>query len=428
MQWTVRNILVPVCLTISLPAIAQEYHVDPLGMPPGAISSIPWGINNSGTIVGEYVDLGGTTRAFLWTEATGMSEIPAPAGHAASAARDVNDTGFVIGNSLINLADTVGHGWYWNGGVTTLIPKPLTYLHSNAAGLNNTQVVCGDIYKSSIAQVFGFFWSPAKGMQIVGAQYTHVRDINDSGQMVGYKPASGAMHTLRWNANGSSIDVVATDGFVHCYGNTINEAGQFAGRMTSVSGDNVGLFRYTDGVGMESLGGSGPVGEAWDINASGDVVGVANLVPGVGQANAVVYTDADGLRSLGGLLDDTGWVLLTATAIADDGTVVAAGTKNGGPVQAVRLVPIEVPPPDPCTGNEWLRAKCVVSPCGNRIDIYVTHAVPSLGPELLLDGAPMTFPSTDAMGAGFAQLCGATSGQHEVKWPTCGVRTRVLCP
>ena len=139
------------------------------------------------------------------------------------------------------------------------------------------------------------------------------------------------------------MDLGVLPGDAHSFGWAINASGQVAGNSTSGSGNSERLFRYTDGAGLQNLGGVGEHNVAWGINASGQVVGTR----GQSQSRAVLYTDAAGLRDLGTLIDPSlGWVLLGANDINDKGQIVGSAFNNfTGKTHAVRLQPTAAPPP-----------------------------------------------------------------------------------
>ena len=115
---------------------------------------------------------------------------------------------------------------------------------------------------------------------------------------------------------------------------------------TSASGNSEQLFRFTDGSGLQNLGGTGEHNVALGINASGQVVGTRGRF----QTRALRYTDEAGLQDLNTLIDPSlGWVLLAANDINDAGQIVGYAFNNFTvQTHAVRLLPANTPPPE-CT-------------------------------------------------------------------------------
>jgi probable HAF family extracellular repeat protein len=136
-------------------------------------------------------------------------------------------------------------------------------------------------------------------------------------------------------------------GFAHSFGWAINDSGQVAGSSSTASGNSERFVRFTDGSGLQNLGGTGEHNVAYGINAAGVVVGTK----GQSGKRAVRYTDASGLQDLNTLIDPSlGWVLLEATDINDAGQIVGYGFNNfTQQTHAVRLQPAGAPPE--CTVN-----------------------------------------------------------------------------
>ena len=136
-------------------------------------------------------------------------------------------------------------------------------------------------------------------------------------------------------------------GFAFSFGTAINEVGQVAGHATSAGGNSERIIRFTDGMGLEILGGIGEVNLAYGINSLGDVVGEGRPTPGI--VRAVLYIDGAGLMDINTLLDSTvNWRVLSAFDINDareiTGTAINLDT---GDIHAVRLRPIGTQPPTP---------------------------------------------------------------------------------
>jgi len=183
-------------------------------------------------------------------------------------------------------------------------------------------------------------------------------DINDAGQVTGYKTAAGGnYHAFGWRG-GTFVDLGVLPGFAHSFGYSINASGQVTGNSTSASGNSERFFRSIAGGGLQNLGGTGEHNVAWGINVWGNVVGTR----GSSQSRAVLFTDAGDLRDLNTLIDPSlGWVLLGAHDINDAGQIVGYAFNNfTGRTHAVRLQPKTTPPPE-CTFNCLRSTKIVLS-------------------------------------------------------------------
>jgi probable HAF family extracellular repeat protein len=331
-------------------ALAQAgYVVQDLGALAGDSSSVAWAINENGDVVGWSMGPNGT-RAFVFTNAGGMVALPGLPNRPRTVARDINDAGVIVGSANAGGTD-LGHAVLWSGGSVQDLGTLGTGYYSEAWGVNAFGHVVGWSYTdggSGLTGVHGFLYD-SNANQLVdltpNSDTGYALDINDAGQVTGYMTAFGGYHAFRWQA-GTFLDLAVLPGFAHSFGWAINTFGHVTGNSTSASGNSEQLFRYTDGGGLQNLGGTGEHNVALGINSSGQVVGTT----GNSQKRAVRYTDAAGLQDLNALIDPSlGWVLLAANDINDAEQIVGYAFNNfTGQTHAVRLQPTAGPPPE-CT-------------------------------------------------------------------------------
>jgi probable HAF family extracellular repeat protein len=264
-------------------------------------------------------------------------------------ARDINDAGVIVGSANAGGTD-LGHAVLWSGGSIQDLGTLGTGFYSEAWGINNLGQVVGWSYTDEghgLSGVHGFLYSEAEGMVDLTPESDtgSARDINDAGEVTGYKTAFGGYHAFRWQG-GAFVDLGVLPGFAHSFGWAISASGQVAGNSTSASGNSERFFRSIAGGGLQDLGGEGEHNVAWGINASGQVVGTK----GQSQSRAVLYTDEGGLQDINTLIDQSlGWVLLGANDINDAGQIVGYAFNNfTEQTHAVRLEPTPGPPPE-CT-------------------------------------------------------------------------------
>ena len=326
-----------------------SYVVQDLGVLPGNSSSIAFGINKKGDVVGWSMGPDGTS-AFLYTDANGIVQLPGLPDRPRTIARDINDLGDVVGTANAGGVD-LGHAVLWTNGVVRDLGTLGTGSYSDGWAVNNNRQVVGSSYTNGASfGVHGFLYTQATGMVDLtpNSDTGSALDINDAGQVTGYKTATGGnYHAFRWRG-GKFVDLGVLPGFAHSFGWAINALGQVAGNSTSASGNSERFFRSIAGGGLQNLGGTGEHNVAWGINASGNVVGTS----GSSQKRAVRYTDAGGLRDLNTLIDPSlGWLLLAAHDINDAGQIVGYAFNNfTARTHAVRLQPATTPPPE-CTFN-----------------------------------------------------------------------------
>jgi probable HAF family extracellular repeat protein len=326
------------------PVLAQaSYIVEDLGALPGDTSSIAWAINANGDVVGWSNGPNGT-RAFVFRSLGGMVALPGLPDRPRTVARDINDAGDVVGSANAGGTD-LGHAVLWRGGAVQDLGTLGPGAYSEAWGINNVGEIVGTTGGGLGGH--GFLFTQAAGLRDLtpDSDQGAATDINDAGQVTGYKTAFGGYHAFRWDAGGF-VDLGVLPWFADSFGWAINASGQVTGSSGSASGNSERLFRFTDGSGLQDLGGTGEHNAAWGINGLGQVVGCS----GQSMQRALRYTDESGLQDLNALIDPSlGWVLLCATDINDAGQIAAYAFNNFTELtHAVRLQPLATPPPE-CT-------------------------------------------------------------------------------
>jgi probable HAF family extracellular repeat protein len=182
-----------------------------------------------------------------------------------------------------------------------------------------------------------------------GATESQAFDLSGDGSVVvGYGKSASGTEAFRWTTEGGM------DGLGDLPG------GYFASKATACSTDGtivVGgaasaagweAFRWTDGgdmIGLGDLPGGIVQSEARAVSADGSVVvGIADM--GAAIQKAFIWDAVHGIRSLQDVLieqgdDLTGWTLMNAEAISDDGlTIVGIGKNPSGQSEAfVATVP-----------------------------------------------------------------------------------------
>src|SRR5690606_18929488 len=99
---------------------------------------------------------------------------------------------------------------------------------------------------------------------------------NDADQITGYRTIGSGNRAFRWT-DGIFLDLGVLPNFGHSFGFAINDVGHVAGHSKTAQGNTSRVVRYTDGVGLEDLGGGAEHDQAWGINSAGLVVGEARL-------------------------------------------------------------------------------------------------------------------------------------------------------
>jgi len=331
----IAAVLAPLPASEAAPAATTIlYRVLDLGFLPGTDSAIPWAINATGAVVGSA---GVPYRAFLWTAEDGMVELPCPFTNCV--ARDLNDRGQAVGSGWNETLEWPGKAIRWTNGTAEILGTLPGATTSEAFAINATGVVVGGSPSPGAAlSPRAFLFRDDTGMvPLFNASGNHAYDINDAGQVVGYY-AAGDYHAFRWS-DGVLEDLGVLPNFARSFGFAVNSVGQVAGSSSTATGNSEHVIRYTDGIGLEDLGGGGETNKGWGINRSGAVVGQGR--PGGGLLRAFLYTDVDGLQDLRNLIENPAdWFLYLATDINDAGQIVVHAFSNiDTKWHAVRLDP-----------------------------------------------------------------------------------------
>ena len=334
------------CILLAAAPLAASplYTLHDLGTLPGESFSVAWGINASGQVVG-WSGVS-PTRAFLYTNGSGMVELPGLPGQVFTLARGINDVGVVVGGGWASGVPEQAIRW------TAGVPAPLGVLDgtSESWDINRSGVSIGSSPAPGSMVTHAFIHTDAGGMvDIAPDQNATAYDVSDRGFVTGTL-GNGA---FLWSPDAGLQFLGSLPGYAYGNGRAVNNAGQVAGFAINATGNASRVFRYTPGVGMVNLGGVGESNVVWGMNSQGDFVGQGS--PTAGLKRAFVYTDAGGLQALNDVIDASPrWFLLSANDINDAGQIVGYGLDNvTGLQKAFRLDPI---PRLGVTGAPGLRA------------------------------------------------------------------------
>jgi len=177
---------------------------------PGAISSVAFGINDNGVIVGQYVNAAGNTPGFV--DANGViTTINATPTATVTNVQGINNGGIAIG---FYSADGVHqHGFLYNTSTkqTTLLPDPSTaritangLVLTQFLGINDNNEAVG-YYQTTNGSQYGFlfnlstntytFLDAPNAAVVNGVQITQITGVSNAGEICGfYIAANGAQH------------------------------------------------------------------------------------------------------------------------------------------------------------------------------------------------------------------------------------------
>ena len=278
-------------------------------------------LNNNGDAAGVVLLDENTVHAAVWIDGR-MKDIGTLRG-ALSIATDINDRGEVVG--LSEAGKETFFGFRWNGGKMSPLPS-INRKWSAASAINHQGIIAG-VSTSDSAPLVACAWEGSKTYPLVmprGFGASFAEDVNDRGNLVGFAiddsgERAGAVHwdgrravALRNLGGKSSVAV------------TLNEGGIIGGASNTRYGSykewNAALWEKGRIRDLGRLPGA-EWGIVNSINRRGELVGASGS--GCGTGRACIWVGGR-LYDLNRLIRDSGWHLLSAAAINDQGQV--AGT------------------------------------------------------------------------------------------------------
>jgi len=310
----------------------------------GGASSVAYGINASGSVVGRSDTRAGYPHAFLWQGGT-MTDL-APLSVLTSTATAINATGQVAGYAAIT--DSAEHAFTWHAGLTTDLGTLPAGHSSYAAAINTAGQVAGygDVpFRGWTGYSLGYAWHPFLASTgvitdiglLYGSEGAQATGINDADTVVGTASMIGGSgfvyHSAFVSSGGTLANLGQPLGGTDSYAEALNGAGHVVGAAnTTFRGDTYHAVLWRDNVAIDlgtlDLGTlDGASSHAYGINAFDQIVGTATTARG--DSHAFLYRDG-AMTDLNSLLP-TGspWTLTEARGINDAGQIVGTGTING---------------------------------------------------------------------------------------------------
>ena len=225
-------------------------------------------------------------------------------------------------------------------------------LQSNAYGINTAGQVVGYSFLPDNTTSHAFLWQNEvmTDLRTLGGTSSVATGINTAGKVVGYSATPAvSSHAFLWDS--VMTDLGTLGGILslsHAYG--INTAGQVVGSSNIQDGENTThAFLWENGV-MSDLGTIGGIHSfANGINDSSQVVGSATTS---GNETHAIRWQNGFMTDLNSLIDSSsGWTLITAVTINDNGEIVGLGVHNGQ-TRAFLLTPFTIT--SPVAGEVWI--------------------------------------------------------------------------
>jgi probable HAF family extracellular repeat protein len=352
--------LMAACGLLSIvPAAAQSYSLTKLGILPGGSFSYGNAVNNSGQVAGQSNSdptgsgNGGNQAATLYSGGTLSGISPA-----FSSANAINAEGQVTGIAETSApgADTVYQAYIYstlNGTSTTTYLPSFGGNFNEGFGINSSGQVVGESAAADQSNR-AFLYSNSNLIDVDkilggGTNFNNsvAYGISNNGKITGsvygdyaytYDSNSGAVNFLPSLTDPSSTDPYQGQGSV---GYSINDSGQVTGYNVTSAGTEHAVFYGSDGTLTDLTPGLADNASSFgqSINDNGQVVG--EIVPGGPFTNPSAFLYSNGaLTDLNTLIvPSSGFDLLYATGISDNGYITGYGFSDGH-LQGYLLTPV----------------------------------------------------------------------------------------
>jgi probable HAF family extracellular repeat protein len=337
----------------SVTAQNPTYAITDLGTLPGGNYSYSNAINGSGQVVGYATTAGGAWHPFLWQNGV-MADL-GTLGGSAGIATDVNSLGQITGMSYTAGGDI--HIFLYASGAMQDLGVP-TFTLSTQVGINDSGQIVGGLTNR---HAFLYSGGVTQDLGTLGGSISNAEDINNEGEVVGDSlTASGVNHTFLYSGGVmQDLGMLATPYTTSTNG--INDAGQVVGYACFDAGCNSqhGALWQKDATGNYFFSDLGLLpgslfANAIGINNSSEIVGGCGFSDG--SLRGFVYDSAHGMQDLNNLIPaGSGWVLGQAVDINDSGQIVGVGTINGQ-THAYLLTPNNSPTnKSQCKNGGWMK-------------------------------------------------------------------------
>jgi probable HAF family extracellular repeat protein len=332
-------------------AIPKSYTLVDLGPANGQPWRTPAAVNNSGEVVGNI----GSPLSSLpcppcvgavphgWIYKNGM--VTQLQGGVATFARDLNNTGSIVGGLVHSSGTESAVLWKPDGTIVSLgtgIASPGS--NAEAQGISDSGLVGGYSYNASEVLPTIFNGSGGASDPCGSGVLGYFRKINAAGVGVGDELLSAGGTAVMTCPPFAAIETPSNQSWLN-FGFDINNAGTVVGRLSV--GPTIAVFHpfmYSHGtttdLGTLFPNDSSAVGAAFGLNNSGTIVGFVAQSggtigpPRVPPVNPRAFVYANGkMVDLNTLLPAgrANWTLITAEDISDNGNIVGTAFVGGYP-------------------------------------------------------------------------------------------------
>lgn len=289
----------------------------------GGDTSIAYGIDESGTVVGQSMRADRRERGFVVRERR-MNELPHPFGSLGgpSQARSIGPDGRIVGNADDASGTTRG---FVLSGTNLVLLSAAGGSRSLAYRVDSRGRIAGAAEDDSGILRPAWFEGTQPRILVAGDRGGAAYGINAAGVVVGRTEGfDGRLRPFRYDATEGMHPLPGADDPAEP--RDINDAGDVTGMFDGRRGFEACLWSLGQLVEMGTLGGTTSQGLA--INRHGQVVGYAHDAEG--QSRAFLWHGCQMLDLNTLLTSNPGWLLTSAEDINDRGEIVGEGLRTDG--------------------------------------------------------------------------------------------------
>jgi uncharacterized membrane protein len=295
--------------------IAEHYKVIALPLRPAHIN--------------EARQVAGTTavhRAALWTEQSGLHELPLPAGFYNSEATAVNNSGHVTG-VIYDRTFSEHRAFTFANDVLTLLPGQ----QSHSYNISDSDEVAGESLLPGKTTTGPVFWTRNKIRSLGGCCGGSAKGVSKNGEAIGdVYDENGRYQAFLWTASRGLQPIGPPDRYSSAI--AINTQGHVVVQAFSE------VFLYAGGSLTRLELSSRYPSQPRAINNCDVIVG--SFGPFADAERAFIWEKSRGFRDLNtDIASDSGWKLESATSINDQGEVVGRGDYKGQDDTGFLLIP-----------------------------------------------------------------------------------------
>jgi uncharacterized membrane protein len=279
--------------------------------------------------VNEARQVAGTTtghRAALWTEQSGLRELPMPGGFYNSEAAAVNNSGHVTG-VVYDRAFSQHRAFVFTNDALTLLPGE----QSRAYNISDSDEVAGESLLAGKTTTGAVLWIGTTVRLLGGCCGGSAKSVNNDGEAIGdVYDAKGRYQAFLWTASRGIQPIGPPDRYSSAI--AINAQGHVVVQAFSE------VFLYAGGSLTHLDLSSRYPSQPRAINNCDVIVG--SFGPFADAERAFIWDKSRGFRDLNtGIASDSGWTLESANSINHHGEIVGRGDYKGQDDTGFLLIP-----------------------------------------------------------------------------------------